>query len=126
MNLTLELKPALLASKEPLLLKETGFAGMETYSQVKEKSVVSTNHSAEEPMKRNNTLMNNMELPVNNFLKTLKEIEAEFYYVIHSIKNAFTEWPDGFDPFGRVNSDEAERLISHQGLSLPGCMEENY
>src|SRR6266496_5329386 len=56
----------------------------------------------EEPGKKDHSFRNIMELPVNNFLKTFKEIEAEFYYVFNSIKSAITEIPDSLDSFGRM------------------------
>ena len=40
--------------------------------------------------------MDRMELPVNNFLKTLKEIESEFFFFFLSHKNLIKKIPKQF------------------------------
>jgi hypothetical protein len=68
-----------------------------------------------------------MELPVNNFLKTLKEIESDFYFVLTSIKTVINEIPDSFDTFDRLmKKNETTIYINVTGLELSGYMEENY
>jgi hypothetical protein len=78
-----------------------------------------------QPAKKDSSLMERMELPVNNFLKTLKEIEAEFYFVFSSIKIVLNEIPDSFDTFGRMMKKN-EANMSAAGMELSGYMEENY
>ena len=81
-----------------------------------------TGTQTEESIKRDSSIM---ELPVNNFLKSLKEIEAEFYYVLNSIKTAINEIPGKFDSFERLMRN-AETNINSAGMELSGYMEENY
>ena len=83
--------------------------------------------NADEPAKKDSSIMDRMELPVNNFLKTLKEIEAEFYFVFNSIKIVLHEIPDSFDTFGRMmKNTEANINLNTAGMELSGYMEENY
>ena len=79
----------------------------------------------EHPVKKDSSLMDRMELPVNNFLKTLKEIEAEFYFVFNSIKTVINEIPDSFDTFGRMMK-KTEANMNVAGIELSEYMEENY
>jgi hypothetical protein len=81
--------------------------------------------NADQPVKRDSSMLDRMELPVNNFLKTLKEIEAEFHFVLNSIKTAFNEIPDSLDSFGRMMK-KTEANINNSGMELSGFMEENY
>ena len=77
--------------------------------------------------KKDSSLKSVMELPVNNFLKTFKEIEAEFHYVFSSIKTAITEIPDNLDSFGRMmKKTETSFYLNTHGLEISGQMEENY
>ena len=82
---------------------------------------------ADEPVKKDNSFMDRMELPVNNFLKSLKEIEAEFYFVLNSIKHVIHEIPDSLDTFGRImKNTEANINLNSTNMELSGYMEENY
>ena len=81
----------------------------------------------DQPVKKDNSLLDRMELPVNNFLKTLKEIESEFYFVLNSIKTAINEIPDSFDTFDRLMKKNETSIHLHlTGLELSGHLEENY
>ncbi|HKB45637.1 MAG TPA: hypothetical protein VKC90_14665 [Chitinophagaceae bacterium] len=82
---------------------------------------------AEQPPKKDSSFMERMELPVNNFLKTLKEIEAEFYFVLNSIKHVIHEIPDSLDTFGSVmKNTETHINLNSTSMELSGYMEENY
>ena len=82
---------------------------------------------SDEPVKKDNSFMDRMELPVNNFLKSLKEIEAEFYFVLNSIKHVIHEIPDSLDTFGRImKNTEANINLNSTNMELSGYMEENY
>ena len=82
---------------------------------------------AEQPLKKDSSFMDRMELPVNNFLKTLKEIEAEFYFVLNSIKHVIHEIPDSLDTFGRImKNTETHINLNSTSMELSGYMEENY
>ena len=73
------------------------------------------------------SLVERMELPVNNFLKSLKEIESEFHLVINSIKTTMHEIPDSLDTFGRLmKKTETEIHLNIAGMEFSGHMEENY
>lgn len=77
--------------------------------------------------KKDNSLIERMELPVNNFLKSLKEIESEFHLVINSIKTTIHEIPDSLDTFGRLmKKTETEVHLNIAGMEFSGHMEENY
>jgi len=82
---------------------------------------------AEQPPKKDSSFIERMELPVNNFLKTLKEIEAEFYFVLNSIKHVINEIPDSLDTFGRImKNTETHINLNSTSMELSGYMEENY
>ncbi len=82
---------------------------------------------AEQPPKKDSSFIERMELPVNNFLKTLKEIEAEFYFVLNSIKHVINEIPDSLDTFGRImKNTETHINLNSTNMELSGYMEENY
>jgi hypothetical protein len=81
----------------------------------------------DQPAKKDSSIMERMELPVNNFLKSLKEIEAEFYFVLNSIKHVIHEIPDSFDTFGRImKNTETNINLNSTSMELSGYMEENY
>ena len=65
------------------------------------------------------------EQPVNNYLKTPEEMEADFCFVINS-RRAF-EKDDSFDTYGRLIM-RTDGYMNIQGLDeiLSGSMEENY
>lgn len=78
-------------------------------------------------LKKDTSVTDRMELPVNNFLKTMKEIESEFYFVLNSIKTAINEMPDSFDTFDRLmKKNETTIHLNITELKLSGEMEENY
>ena len=82
---------------------------------------------ADEAVKKDTSFMDRMELPVNNFLKSLKEIEAEFYFVLNSIKHVIHEIPDSLDTFGRImKNTEVNIHLYSTGMELSGYIEENY
>ena len=68
-----------------------------------------------------------MEQPVNNYLKSPEEIEAEFCFVINSRKAAYQELEDSFDTYGRLKmKTDGYMNIHNLDEALSGFMEENY
>jgi hypothetical protein len=74
---------------------------------------------------KNNDPLPVMQQPVNNYLKTPEEMEADFCFVINS-RRAF-ETDDSFDTYGR-QIKRTDGYMNIQGLDkiLSGSMEENY
>jgi hypothetical protein len=105
-----------IVERQDIYLKEEAFF-------VKNSTETIGNQSA----KKDSSIMDRMELPVNNFLKSLKEIEAEFYFVLNSIKHVIHEIPDSLDTFGRImKNTEVNIHLSSTSMELSGYMEENY
>ena len=74
-----------------------------------------------------NSSMTAMEQPVNNYLKTPEEMEAEFCFVINSRKAAFYEMNERYDATGRSNkTTDGYMNIHNLDEALSGFMEENY
>jgi hypothetical protein len=68
-----------------------------------------------------------MEQPVNNYLKSPEEIEAEFCFVINSRKAAYQEADDSLDTYGRLKmKTDGYMNIHNLDETLSGFMEENY
>ena len=115
---------------ETLLLSPPGSSADNQHINLKEEIFTTRNLKeayADQAAKKDSSLMERMELPVNNFLKTLKEIEAEFYFVLNSIKHVIHEIPDSLDTFGRImKNTEANIHLSSTTIELSGYMEENY
>jgi len=131
MKNTVETYTPELARSERLLLsypnKFSEDGNLEYHSPFKGETILRHDLRKEQLMKKDSSLKNLMELPVNNFLKTFKEIEAEFYYVFSSIKTAITEIPDNLDSFGRMmKKTETSFHLNTAGLEISGHMEENY
>ena len=81
-----------------------------------------------ETVTKKNPIMSIMELPINNFVKTLKEIEVEFCFLVSSFKNALTEIPEALDSYGRMlkKLDGNINIHSLDTALSSGSMEENY
>jgi hypothetical protein len=113
----------LLLSNDRLLLSSPSIID----TGVNEGTPKSISVEKEETGKKDNTLLSVMELPVNNFLKTLKEIEAEFHLVFNSIKTVIIEIPDTLDTFGRLMKKTENSLpLSAISMEIPEYLEENY
>lgn len=96
------------------------FSGIENFSVI---------ITGETLFKRNgrNERMPTMEQPVNNYLKTPEEIEAEFCFVINTRKTDFDESDDSNDTYGRLTKKTDGYMNIHNlDEKLSGFMEENY
>lgn len=68
-----------------------------------------------------------MQQPVNNYLKSPEEIEAEFCFVINSRKAAYQDADDRYDTYGRLKMNTDGYMNIHNlDEALSGFMEENY
>jgi hypothetical protein len=77
--------------------------------------------------KKNTATQENMELPVNNYLKTPDEIEREFQSGLNSRKAVFQKRKDSLNNSGAAISKTAGFLSIHNlDEALSGFMEENY
>lgn len=95
------------------------FSGTGNFSMVVEEKIFEVRRDDNEPLPA-------MEQPVNNYLKTPEEMEADFCFVINS-RRAFQEKDDSFDTYGRLIM-RTDGYMNIQGLDeiLSGSMEENY
>lgn len=131
MKNTLEMfAPDLLVSKPPLLTASLPI-GLLKESVVRKEEPLQDALKDELPkqelVKKDNPLVGLMELPVNNFLKTFKDIEAEFHFIVNSIKSAISEIPDTLDSFGRMMKKTDNSIpLSAISMELPEYLEENY
>jgi hypothetical protein len=75
---------------------------------------------------RNNDPLRAREQPVNNYLKTPEEMEADFCFVINSLR-VFPKEDDSLDGYGRLTK-RTDGYMNIHGLDeiLSGPMEENY
>jgi hypothetical protein len=67
-----------------------------------------------------------MELPVNNYLKTPREIELEFQYGINPRKIGLHEKRNGMNPESSIINTDGYLNIHNLDETLSGFMEENY
>ena len=68
-----------------------------------------------------------MDLPVNNYLKSTDEIEAEFRFVAHSDKSNVIEMETPFATYGRIRKmAESHSPFQLADLDLASPLEENY
>jgi hypothetical protein len=131
MNEMIEIYHETLLLSPPALFNNENTKAAESRDVYLKEEIFSVKNSKEtigdQPIKKDSSLMERMELPVNNFLKSLKEIEAEFYFVLNSIKHVIHEIPDSLDTFGRImKNTEANINLSSTSMELSGYMEENY
>ena len=131
MNEMIEIYHETLLLSPPVLFNNENTKAAESRDVYLKEEIFSVKNSKEtigdQPIKKDSSLMERLELPVNNFLKSLKEIEAEFYFVLNSIKHVIHEIPDSLDTFGRImKNTEANINLSSTSMELSGYMEENY
>ena len=98
-----------------------------SFSAIEDLSVTLAEDNLFRITKRSNEPSPSMQLPVNNYLKTPEEIEAEFHYMINSRKAVSGERKESQDNDGRSTSEtEGYMSIHNLEVTLSGFMEENY
>ena len=95
------------------------FPGTDDLSITVDEKIFKVGGNSNEPLRA-------MDQPVNNYLKTPEEMEADFCFVVNP-RSAFPERSDSFDSYGRLIK-RTDGYMNIHGLDevLSGPMEENY